>query len=170
MKFIRLQSKKYEIDQNSKSFEWGFPNLYAAMYEDVSAASERFGENHPFTKKYQEMLFSEDQETERRLLEELWEEYVGWGMVLPGVSCYRFDEGEEEEAARKLYEYFAKRDPEALNSDDYYVLVFEGRECFSEGHNGEDVAVFQKEIARIETKEFFERYLSDEEEEGEDEE
>lgn len=168
MKFVRLQSKKYEINENSKSFEWGYKDIYHAMYEDVSLVAERYEENpnHPFNKKYEDMLFAEDKETENKLLEELWEEYVGWGMALPGLSCYRF-EGEENEAARKLYEYFEQRDPAALNSDEYYVLIFEGDECFSKGHNGEEVAVFKTEVARVSTKEFFEQYLIEEEDDEE---
>ncbi|TCS80365.1 hypothetical protein [Tepidibacillus fermentans] len=170
MKFIRLQSKKYEINENSKSFEWGFPDLHAAMHEDISFVSEQYEgiPNHQFNKKFENMLFAEDKETENKLLEELWEEYVGWGMALPGVSCYRFEEGKENEAAKKLYDYFLQRDPEALESDEYYVLIFEGDEFFSKGHNGEEVAVFRKEIERVETKEFFSRYLIDEEWEDEE--
>ena len=87
-------------------------------------------------------------------------------MALPGLSCYRF-EGEENEAARKLYEYFVQRDPAALNSDEYYVLIFEGDECFSKGHNGEEVAVFKKEVARVSTKEFSGQYLVEEEDDEE---
>lgn len=170
MKYIRLQSKKYEINENSKSFEWGFADLHDAMMHDIEFKVEPYIEfedyNHPIYKQYEAIMNEEDEEVKQRMIEEFWEQHCRWGAALPGVSCYRF-EGEENDAARKLYEYFEKRDPAALNSDEYYVLIFEGDEFFSQGHNGEEVAVFKKEIARVNTKEFFEQYLIEEEEDEE---
>ncbi|AXM89734.1 hypothetical protein B379_11595 [Anoxybacillus ayderensis G10] len=171
MKYIRLQSKKYEINENSKSFEWGFADLHDAMMQDIGFKVEPYIEfedyDHPIYKQYEAITNEEDEEVQKRMIEEFWEQHCGWGVALPGVSCYRF-EGEENYAARKLYEYFKQRDPAALNSDEYYVLIFEGDECFLKGHNGEEVAVFKKEVERVETKKFFDRYLMDAEEEDEE--
>ncbi|WP_240371701.1 hypothetical protein [Anoxybacteroides rupiense] len=162
-RYIRLQSKKYEINEKSKSFEWGYADLHDAMMDDIEAKVEGYIEfedfDHPIYKQYDAITEEENEDLQKRMIEEFWEEHCGWGMALPGVSCYRFEEGNEHEAARKLYEYFLQRDPESLKSDECYVLIFEGEEFDFSGHNGEEVARFKREIARIDTKEFFEQYL-----------
>lgn len=163
MGYIRLQSKKYDITADSRSFEWGFSDIYEAMYEDVSNKHEFdssiFGE-------YEEELWSKlmrlecDTDEFNSVLTELWEclfdNYERGIMVLNGVSCY--DAEDMNKAAKKLYEYFEDRDEDSLTNDENYVLVFEGKHI-GEGHNGEDVVRFTKEIKRVETKEFFNKYL-----------
>ncbi|AEH46776.1 hypothetical protein [Parageobacillus thermoglucosidasius] len=160
-KYIRLQNKKYEINENSKSFEWGYADLHDAMMHDIEAKVEGYIEfeefDHPIYKQYAAIIEEENEDLQKQMIEEFWEEHCRWGMALPGVSCYRFEEGEE--AAEKLYNYFAERDPDALQSDEYYVLIFEGEDTGIDGHNGENVAVWKKDIERVPVTEFFRKYL-----------
>lgn len=161
MAYIRLQSKEYEINENSMSFEWGFESLEYAMYEDISNQWISLENTPEHLKEVRDELSEMELDwdninpDEAKRLRELWKEYVGWGMVLPGVSAFDFDD--EQEAAENLLEYFQERDEESL-SDSHYVLIFEGSEHFSEGHNGEEVVNWERDIERVPVKEFFNRY------------
>lgn len=164
--YIRLQSKYYEVNETTKSFEWGFGNnVWEAMEEEISIGMEpiMWAEQRNNREEYLYEKYLALDEMERgsdewkQAVEDLWNEVGTKTMVLPGVSCYRFD-GQEAEAARQLYEYFAERSPEDLESDEYYVLVFEGNDAGVVGHNGEDVAVWVRDIERVPTKEFFARF------------
>lgn len=161
MAYIRLQSKEYEINEDSLSFEWGFETIEFAMYEDIQNLwimyDEIPDEFVEIRDEISEMVLDFDNmdADESKRLKEIWEEYVGFGMVLPGVSAFDFDD--EEQAAENLLEYFLERDKASL-SDTHYVLVFEGEEYAWEGHNGEEVVVWEKDIERVPVKEFFARY------------
>lgn len=177
--YIRLQSKKYDVNEKTRSFEWSCGNnMWEAMEGEISIAMipivdamHRNKREEYLYEKYlalDEMEYGSDEW--KQAVEELWNEIGQGSMVLPGVSCYRYD-GREAEAARQLYEYFAERAPEDLESDEYYVLIFEGRDTWVVGHNGEDVAVWVRDIERVPTKEFFARFpnlLDDEDDEDED--
>ena len=153
MAYIRLQSKQYEIDENSKSFEWGFgPTQYDAMLEELSFSNEMGKLTEEESDQFYELLDTKNKEE----IEALWEEKGLHSMILPGVSCYDFED--EQDAAEELLEYFKERKPEALNEDEYYVLIFDGVDTNCLGHNGEDVVQWRHDIERVGIKEFFERY------------
>src|SRR5690625_2964869 len=159
--YIRLQKKAYDINENTRSFEWGFGNgesdMHEAMKEEISILVEPLtdldieGLLHAHQKEQLERANDIDNASEEEI-EALYEE-LGGTMVLNGVSCYEND----EDGAEELLSYFEERSPEALESNDFYVLIFEG-EDEGEGHNGENVARWQKDVERVETKEFFARY------------
>lgn len=174
--YIRLQSKHYEVNEKTKSFEWGCgSNMWEAMEGEISFAMEPIMMAEQRTRReeqlYEKYLALDELERGsdewKEAIEELWNEIGRGSTVLPGVSCYRYD-GREAEAARQLYEYFTKRAPEDLESDEYYVLIFEGIDTWVVGHNGEDVAVWVRDIERVPTKEFFARFPNLLEDEDED--
>lgn len=165
-RFIRLQSEAYEINENSRSFEWDLLSIEYAMYDALINMIEQESDPIEFTTAphHQELIDELDQmelnwdnmnEEESKRLAELYEEWQPHGLILDGVSCYNFEN--EEEAARELYEYFKLRNPKALESG-HYVLIFEGEELYSNGHNGEDVAKWVRDIERVSVKDFFARY------------
>lgn len=153
MAYIRLQSKQYEINESSRSFEWGFgPTQYDAMLEELSFSNEMGKLTEEESDQFYELLDTKNKEE----IEALWEEKGLHSMILPGVSCYDFED--EQDAAEELLEYFKERKPEALNEDEYYVLIFDGVDTNCLGHNGEDVVQWRHDIERVGIKEFFERY------------
>ena len=165
-KYIRLQSKAYEINENSRSFEWDLLSIEYAMYDALQNMIEAETDPYEFTvaQHHQELADELDEmeldwdnidPAESKRLAELYEEWRPQSLILDGVSCYEFED--EEEAAKELYEYFKLRNPEALENG-YYVLIFEGEGLSVEGHNGEDVAKWVRDIERVPVKEFFARY------------
>lgn len=165
-KFIRLQSEAYEINENSKSFEWDLESIEYAMYDALQNMIDMERDPYSFDlpKELEELADELDEmeldwdnmdPSESKRLEELYDEWQPQSLILDGVSCYEFED--EEKAAKGLYEYFKLRNEDAL-SNGHYVLIFEGEKQFSEGHNGEDVAVWKKDIERVPVKDFFARY------------
>lgn len=165
-KFIRLQSEKYEINENSRSFEWDLESIEYAMYDALTNMIDTERDPHTYAiAPHHEDLRDElyemeldwdnmDPEESKRLAE-LYDEWKPQSLILEGVSCYDFEN--EQEAAKELYEYFKLRNPEALKNG-HYVLIFEGEDTFLEGHNGENVAKWIRDIERVPVKEFFARY------------
>lgn len=162
--YIRLQSKKYEINENSKSFEWDFGfggDMWDAMYDEIgygptiqALSNKPLDEIAPYEQEILDRYYAIDGlkgEERKTEIESMWEQYGLKSMVLPGVSCFE----NTEEGKQELKEYFLQRVPEWLEDDEHYILIFEGINTDAEGHNGESVVIWQKDIARIETKEFF---------------
>jgi len=165
-KFIRLQSEKYDINENSRSFEWGLESIEYAMYDALTNMIDMqidpyTGELNPRFKELRDELYEMELDwdnmnpEESKRLAELYDEWKPQSLILEGISCYDFEN--EQEAARELYEYFKLRNPEALENG-HYVLIFEGEELPYKGHNGEDVARWIRDVERVPTKEFFARY------------
>lgn len=166
-KFIRLQSEKYEINENSRSFEWDLLSIEYAMYDALQNMIEMARDPYDYSIAPHHKELSDELDEmeldwdnmdpeESKRLAELFDEWQPRSLILEGVSCYEFEE-DEEEAAKELYEYFKLRNPEALENG-HYVLIFEGEDTFLEGHNGENVAKWIRDIERVPTKEFFARY------------
>ena len=171
MKFYRLQSEDYTIDKKSKSFWTCFDSLWEAQREDIFGwicgySADKYKwcsdswrdtlEEHT-NDEYVYNAFTKIDEWNEEKVNALWERLVDEGYeperVTIGVSCY------EEDRMGELIEYFEYHRP--YNSKDmldaygkgYYILVFKG-EANGEGLDGEDIAVFQKEIKRISVKNF----------------
>lgn len=166
-KFIRLQSEKYDINENSRSFEWGLGTIEYAMYDALTNMIDMqidpyTGELNPRFQELRDELYEMELDwdnmnpEESKRLAELYDEWKPPSLILDGVSCYSFEN--EQEAAKKLFDYFELRNPDALKDEHYYILIFEGEELPYKGHNGEDVAVWLRDIERVPTREFFARY------------
>lgn len=166
-KYIRLQSKAYEINEHSKSFWWEFISIEYAMYDALTNMVEM--ERDPVTFKVaehhrglidelieMELDWDNINPEESKRLAEIYDEWQPKSLILDGVSCFEFEE-DEEKAVNELYEYFKLRNPKALEKG-HYILVFEGEGLPYDGHNGEDVAKWVRDIERVPVKEFFARY------------
>lgn len=160
MKFYRLQSEDYDIDENSRSFWSCYDDIEEAMEEDIKEWIIGYYLEENWIDLDGSVIQDEDV---KKLYDnysdivKLWNKLVNEGYkprrVHEGVSCYNEDRKEE------LKDYFEYHRPVSTENmvdaynDDYYILIFEGEDVGT-GLDGEDLAIFGKEIGRISIKDF----------------
>lgn len=142
--YYRMQSSKYDITPESRSYLKCRNSLHEALVCDIELADRN---NHIHGVEIPEN-YSELSEPE---LIELHDEISASGFrfenVEYGISCFR--------DPKLLKAYY--QDPEMIGMDFYdYILVFEGDDnTWGEGFDGEDTVFFVREIQRIDIEEFF---------------
>ena len=140
MKLHRLQSEKYNIDENSKSFAWGYDSWHEAALEDIH---EIFNNFNPLDEKDIEKIWTEAHENEG---------FPGWYRTKAenGISCFQ--------TLEELYRYFFT-DEGRSEMDFYcdrYVLIFEGTPQYY-GLDDEIIARYEKEVDRMTVEEMVRR-------------
>lgn len=148
MEFIRLQSKKYNLNTKSRSYVWGRKSFNEVLLEDLRLADE-FGKMDYQQKGIYKSIDKSDNDALVELWDSVFENENNGYYVLNGVSCY------ESTDKQLLINYFHEHDKigDKWNDDNSYILYFEGYRT-GEGHNDEVVARFEHEIKRMTIKEF----------------
>jgi hypothetical protein len=142
MIFYRLQEKDYDITPDHISFNANFESLEKAMKADL-LDSELLS-----NKELNELLKSQS-------IKEIWSDIkinqskFLYGWVESGTSCFRNPED--------LFNYFFDCFTEIDTSDTNYILVFEGN-FIDYGSEGEDCVKFIREVERLSTKDFLDRF------------
>ncbi|HEY5587715.1 MAG TPA: hypothetical protein VIK86_02030 [Candidatus Paceibacterota bacterium] len=141
MIFYRSQSESYNIDENSISFNCNFNTLEEAMTEDI-------------TEFYNELELEEFKQLLKiKNLKEIWEqckkENKTQGWVEPAICCF----SKPQNLIEYYYDYFT----DDFDFSNEYILIFEG-EFIDYGSEGEDCAIFIKEIERMSVEEFMNKY------------
>lgn len=167
--FVRIQSYSYDVDENTRSFHRMYGNgssdMYSAMVEEIGYMIEPIQDAQLSGWEIGEVQQSQLERYSKILNEKATKEEIeglhnelGGGVTLPGVSCFEVVDGDMKEAAERLLDYFERIIPDELQSNDHYVLIFEGELQDQEGHDGEDVAKWKRDIERVEIYDFFTRY------------
>ncbi|HPM00066.1 MAG TPA: hypothetical protein PLS45_09295 [Bacillota bacterium] len=143
MKLHRLQSEKYNIDENSRSFVWGYENWYEAALEDLKEHNLTDIEQVDGNEKDIERIWIEAHENEG---------FPGWYRTKAenGISCFQ--------TLEELYRYFFT-DEGRSEMDFYcdrYVLIFEGTPQYY-GLDDEIIARYEKEVDRMTVEEMVRR-------------
>jgi hypothetical protein len=160
MKFYRLQSEDYDINERSKSFWTCYDDMVEAMEEDIKEWIIGYQPDENWIELDSCAVQNEAVKTLYNNclnISKLWNELVNKGYeprrVHKGLSCYSED---RKEQLKDYFEYHrpvnSKNMVDAYNND-YYILVFAG-ENVGTGLDGEDLAVFEKELKRITVKDF----------------
>lgn len=160
MRFYRLQSEDYDINENSRSFWSCYDDIEEAMEEDIKEWIIGYYPEENWIDLDSCMVQNEEVKNlydNCSNIVELWNKLVNQGYeprrVHEGVSCYSEDRKSE---LRDYFEYHRPVNSENMidaYNDDYYVLIFDG-ENVGTGLDGEDLAIFEKEIKRISVKDF----------------
>jgi hypothetical protein len=160
MIFYRLQSEEYDVNSESRSFWSCYDDMEEAMEEDIKEWIIGFEPNEHWIDLDNYEIDDKDLKEEYdkcNSIKYLWNKMISEGnearRIHDGISCY--DEDRQEEL-RRYFEYHRRVGTKSMldaYGEGYYILVFEG-EYVGTGLDGEDLAIFEKEIKRMTVKEF----------------